>query len=68
MLITKKSLISGKEHTLDLDITFSQYYQVMNKTDHVQRLVPNLSAAEREFLLTGITNDEWNAAFPESDD
>lgn len=63
MKITKKSLLTGIEHTKDVSITSDQLLQINNKTDLIQRIVPHLSPAEREFLLTGITGEEWEAHF-----
>lgn len=63
MLITKTSSLTGDTHTLDINITEQQLKDVDNKTDLIQRIVPNLSPAEREFLLSGITDEEWQTAF-----
>lgn len=63
MLITKTSSLTGVEHKIDIDVTFEQLWKIENKTDLIQRIVPHLSPAEREFLLTGITDEEWQAAF-----
>jgi hypothetical protein len=30
--------------------------------------MPNLTADEREFIMTGITPDEWDAAFEDLDE
>ena len=29
----------------------------------IQNAMPNISASEREFILTGITDDVWNSTF-----
>jgi hypothetical protein len=63
MLITKTSSLTGVEHTIDIDVTFQQLWQIENKTDLIQRIVPHLLPAEREFLMTGITNEEWQEVF-----
>ena len=68
MIITKKSLLTGIEHTKDVSVTSDQLWQIDNKTDLIQRIVPHLSPAEREFLLTGITGEEWESNFPHSVD
>jgi hypothetical protein len=31
----------------------------------IQEAMPNLSADDREFIMTGITPEEWNSAFPD---
>lgn len=63
MEITKKSSLTGVEHTMDIDVTLEQLWRIDNRTDLVQRIVPHLPPAEREFLLTGITDEEWQLAF-----
>lgn len=67
MKVTRTSMISGKEHSLDLDITASQIAAYDNGT-LLQNAFPNLTAAEREFYKTGITAKEWVAAFPPEDE
>ena len=65
MLITRKSMFTNKFNTLDVPVTPEQlawYYQ--NKQDvMIQEAFPNLSAPLREFILTGVTPDEWVAVF-----
>jgi 7,8-dihydro-6-hydroxymethylpterin-pyrophosphokinase len=68
MKITKISSLTGAEHTMDIDVTFEQLWKIDNRTDLVQRIVPHLSPAEREFLLTGITNEEWQTAFADMEE
>ena len=34
----------------------------------IQDCFPNLSPSEREFIKTGITEEEWDFAFKESED
>jgi hypothetical protein len=70
MKITKISQLSGKESTMELDITPEQLCRVenrMNTTELIQNIVPNLSMEDREFLMTGITNEEWIRMFGEID-
>ena len=68
MKITKTSSLTGAEHTMEIDVTFEQLWKIDNKTDLIQRIVPHLPPAEREFLLTGITNEEWTAAFADMEE
>lgn len=62
MQITRKSMLSGKVHTFDLDVTKEQLRAFANGV-LVQDAFPHLNSDEREFLLTGITADEWVATF-----
>jgi len=67
MLITRTSQWSGKTHTLDLDVTQEQMERFENRIankEYVQTIFPHLSKAEREFILTGVTDEEWDTAFP----
>ena len=36
--------------------------------EHVQDAFPDLTPDQREFLLTGVTPDEWDEIFPEEDE
>jgi len=58
MKITRVSMISGKEHTLDIDVTEEQLRNWENGA-LAQVAMPNLTASEREFIMTGITDEEW---------
>ena len=60
MKVTRKSTITGVVHTLDLPITEEQMQAFLTGT-LLQDAFPNLSAADREFILTGVTAEEWNA-------
>jgi hypothetical protein len=63
MLVTKQSRISGKISSMDLDITSDQLDRVNLGIELIQNIVPHLSSEQREFLITGITPDEWNELF-----
>ena len=67
--VTKKSIISGKSHTMELDIPQEQRDRWEQIGEHlVQGALPNLSSSEREFLMTGITPTEWNDHFGDEED
>lgn len=68
MIITKTSRVSGVENSLDLDITQDQLDRINNRfntKELIQNIVPNLTPGEREFLMTGITEQEWNQLYGE---
>lgn len=67
MEITRKSRISGKTRTVDLPITPEQLADYCGGA-LVQHAFPHLSAADREFFISGVTQDEWNEAFPDDDE
>lgn len=62
MNITRKSPFSGRENTLDLDITAAQIQDYQNGA-LLQDAFPHLTADEREFYKTGITEAEWEELF-----
>lgn len=65
MLITKNSPFTRKENTLDIPISEERYYAYLHsvKRPLIQEAFPDLSPGQREFLLTGITPDEWDSMF-----
>lgn len=58
MKITRTSGLTGAINTRDLDITPKQYTEYLSGT-LAQLAFPHLSADDREFLITGITPEEW---------
>ena len=67
MLIRRKSMISGRIHEMEINVTEAQLNAWMSGM-LIQNAMPHLSADEREFIMTGITADEWNAAFADHDE
>jgi hypothetical protein len=66
MLLTNTSQISGIKTTLELDITEEQLERFFNRKEngeYIQNIFPNLTPAEREFILTGISPKEWEQIF-----
>jgi hypothetical protein len=62
MRITKKSILTGKTRTIDLPITEAQLARYHAGEALIQDILPHLTPAEREFLMTGITDEEWAVA------
>ena len=62
MKITRTSMFTGIERTLDLDFTAEQLAEWKNGA-LIQNAMPNLSAADREFVMTGVTAEEWHDEF-----
>ena len=59
MMITMKSQMTGVTHTKDINMTQDQYDDWLMGDDLIQHALPHLSDSEREFLMTGITDEEW---------
>ena len=68
MKVTRKSLLSGKVHTMEIpvDAVRLKFYET-SRTTFVQEVFPELSVEHREFIKTGITPEEW-AALPSEDE
>ena len=60
MLITKTSMLSGETRSLDLDITQDQI-DLWEGGMVIQNAMPDLSVDEREFIMTGVTAEEWES-------
>jgi hypothetical protein len=64
MKITQKSPLTGKTNTLDIPVTQAQLDRWQGG-ELIQNAMPNLTADEREFIMTGITAEEWKGLFGE---
>jgi hypothetical protein len=67
MLIKKISQLTGKTHEMELDVTLGQLNEWRDGA-LIQKVFPNLSADQREFLISGITAEEWQDAFGTEED
>ena len=66
---TKKSMVTGREHTMMLDTTQEKLDQWLKGKvdDYIQEYFSELTDTEREFILTGTTEEEWDEIFPEEE-
>ena len=58
VVVTRKSPFSGKSNTINIDVTQAQL-EAYKGGALIQSAFPHLSADEREFIMTGITPDEF---------
>lgn len=65
MDIKRTSMLTDKVHTLSLPVTEQELHRYYEKGEKLQAVWPHLPAHQREFIKTGITNDEWNTYMPE---
>lgn len=66
--VTQISPITKKSNTLILEVTFEKFEKSLKKWNAgtmIQSAFPYLDADEREFILTGISSQDWNNIFPE---
>lgn len=66
MKISRESIVSGKVNTMELNITESQIKKYQDGA-LIQDAFPNLDVNEREFLLTGMTPEEWEQTMTDND-
>lgn len=64
MLIGRISAFTSKKNWMELDIDENAYFLWLRGGGPlIQDAFPNLSAGEREFLMTGVTPAEWANLF-----
>ena len=73
MEVSRVSEYSGKTHTMEMEVTPEQlldlaFSDVDLSYKFIQNLLPHLTSDEREFIMTGITADEWFDMFDTSDE
>lgn len=70
-LVTRTSKLTGVTRTMELPISPDELAQIENRYNTgqlIQRIVPDLPLDTREFLMTGITKEEWDAHFAGRED
>mgnify|MGYP003653165969 FL=1 len=61
MKITRTSRLSAETNVMDIDITQEQL-ALWESGMLIQDAMPNIGSDEREFIMTGITPQEWDTA------
>lgn len=64
MQITRKSSFTGRVHTLEINVTQKQLDNYYQKGMLIQNAFPDSTNAEREFIKSGVTQEEWDVVFP----
>jgi hypothetical protein len=67
MIITKKDPLSGEVNSVEIPITQAELTRCNTRhetNEYIQDIVPHLTASQREFLMTGITDATWDECFP----
>ena len=60
--ITRRSQLSGITRTMSLPVTHDQL-AAWRAGALAQNVFTNLTPSQREFVMTGITDEEWQEAF-----
>ena len=58
--VTKTSPFTGNTHTLEIPCSAEQLDAWRNGGANIQEIMPDVPAELREFLMTGITPEEWD--------
>ena len=63
MKVTRTSPFDGRSNTMEMDITHEQMDSYEYGRSLIQDIFPNLTPAEREFIKTGYTSEDWDKIF-----
>jgi hypothetical protein len=64
MKVTRTSPFSGQTNTREINVTPEQL-EAWQSGRKIQDVMWNVSADDREFIMTGITPEEWAETFKE---
>jgi hypothetical protein len=53
-------MLTGTVRTVDIDVNPLVYQRWLAGEGLIQDMFPHLTADEREWLLSGVTKEEWN--------
>ena len=67
MKITRTSPLTGEKATKEINVTPAQI-SAWEGGELAQSAFPDADSDEREFIMTGYTDYDWNAMFGEIDD
>lgn len=70
MIVERTSELTGVKHFREIKVTQAELNDWQKSGVYIQNYFPDLSADDREFILTGITPEEWDLYMgePEEDD
>lgn len=68
MIIQRTSELTGVKHFREINVTQAELDDWQKSTEFIQNYFPDLSADDCEFILTGITPEEWDLYMGEEDD
>jgi len=63
MVITKRSMFTGNIRSKEMSVTEEQL-KAWQDGALIQDVMPHLSDVDREFIMTGVTEQEWEQSFP----
>jgi len=66
MLIRKQSVLTNEWHTMDLPITPKEIV-TWQSGELIQNVWPHLTPSQRQFIMSGVSEAEWEKAFGDED-
>lgn len=63
MNVTRKSVLTGKVRTRNILVAPEDLALYETGSISIQEAMPYLNSQDREFIMVGITNNEWKNAF-----
>ena len=66
MILTIKNQLTGRLNTMAVDVTPEQIER-WRAGALIQDVMPHLSTDEREFLITGMTPEEWDEIYDDEE-
>jgi hypothetical protein len=63
ILVHKKSMMTGKINSMTLPTNQGVIEYWLASGDLIQNVMPDLSVEQREFLMSGMTPEEWDEEF-----
>lgn len=70
IIYLNRSILSGKDGSMEFPLSeeeFNNSYNAWKSGMLIQEAFPTLTTDQREFLMTGITPDEWTQFFGEEE-
>lgn len=68
MIVKMTSILTNVEHEMDIPVTEKELEEFYNGNELIQDKFPHLTPGQREFLMTGIIDEEWDTFIEEVDD
>lgn len=66
MIFKRQSPLTGEWRSKEIPVTVEQMMAYESGT-LIQDAMPNISASDREFILTGATDEDWNEMLSEEE-
>lgn len=65
VVFTGPCMVTGKPHTVRAPKSGVDAYAANPRGSYIQTVFPDMSADDREFLISGISPDGWKQTFPD---